>query len=240
MGETIDRDTVSALLGARQALYALLARCWDAPLDEAALSLVKSSDLETLCRLMDDGADSGIVSLDGLRASLAAEIEARGLDCVEQAFNWCFIGIGTRVAPWESVYVSSDRLVFQASTLAVREAYGAAGFAAKNKGAEPDDHIATECDFMAKLAQRAQNACEVEDWQSCREALALSAKFLQDHLVVLNDALGGRIDEATAEARSTNSDVQDCAQCVYGGLFRFGQGFFACDQSLLRELATAL
>lgn len=69
-----------------------------------------------------------------------------------------FIGIGTRVAPWESVYVSPDRLVFQASTLAVRDAYGAAGFVAKNKGAEPDDHIATECDFMAKLAAQAAEA----------------------------------------------------------------------------------
>lgn len=240
MGETIDRGTVSALLGARQALYALLARCWDAPLNEAVLSLVKSSDLETLCRLMDDGADSGIAPLDDLRASLAAEIEARGLDDVERAFNWCFIGIGTRVAPWESVYVSSDRLVFQASTLAVREAYGAAGFVAKNKGSEPDDHIATECDFMAKLAQRAQDACEAEDWQSCQEALSLSAKFLHDHLVVLNDALGERIDEATAEAASKSNDIQDCARCVYGGLSRFGQSFFECDQALLRELAAAL
>ena len=242
MEQRDDRDTVLALLGARRALYALLARCWDAPLDEATLSLVKSSELETLCRMMDDGADDGdnAASLSDLRMGLAAEIEACGLDQAQRAFNWCFIGIGTRVAPWESVYVSPDRLVFQACTLAVRDAYGAARFVARNKGSEPDDHVATECDFMAKLAQCAQDAYEAHDGQRCREMLSRSASFLDDHVAVLNDALGARIEEAAAETCSGNADVQDCARRVYGGLSRFGKSFLTCDRALLQELSAAL
>lgn len=239
MEQRDEREMVAALLGARHALYALLARCWDAPLDEATLSLMKSPELEALCCLMDEGAE-GAASLNDLRAELVAEVEVRGLDQAERAFNWCFIGIGTRVAPWESVYVSPDRLVFQISTLAVRDAYGAAGFVAKNKGAEPDDHIATECDFMAKLAERAQDAYGGNNGQLCHDALSLSAKFLHDHLAVLNEAVGERLDEAAMEGCSESTDAQDCAQRVYGVLSRFGQGFFGCDQSLLQELLASL
>lgn len=240
MGETINRDTVSALLGARQALYALLARCWDAPLDEATLSLMRSSDLETLCRMMDDGADDGIDSLDGLRVKLVAEIEARGLDDVERAFNWCFIGIGTRVAPWESVYVSSDRLVFQASTLAVREAYGAAGFVAKNKGSEPDDHIATECDFMAKLADQTAEAFAMQDEDGCQRALRSSQSFLHDHLVAFVEDFAESFAEAASKVQGDVDGVAACALAFYGTLARFSQVFFKADAALLQELAAAL
>ncbi|WP_302963603.1 molecular chaperone [uncultured Adlercreutzia sp.] len=240
MGETIDRDTVSALLGARQALYALLARCWDAPLDEAALSLMRSSDLEMLCRMMDDGVDDGIASLDDLRVRLVAEIGARGLDDVERAFNWCFLGIGTRVAPWESVYVSSDRLVFQASTLAVREAYGVAGFVAKNKGSEPDDHIATECDFMAKLAAQAAGAFAAQDEDECRRALRSSQSFLRDHLGVFAEDFAESFAEAASKVQEDAGGVVACALALYGTLAQFSQVFFKADAALLQELAATL
>lgn len=239
MGETIDRGTVAALLGARQALYALLARCWDAPLDEAALSLVRSSDLETLCRLMGNGADGDVASLDDVRAKLVAEIEARGLDDVERAFNWCFIGIGTRVAPWESVYASPDRLVFQASTLAVREAYRAAGFVAKNKGSEPDDHIATECDFMAKLAVQAAVAFAAQDEGGCRRALRSSQSFLRDHLGAFAEEFAKSFAEATSKVQEDTDSVAACALAFYGALAQFSRAFFKADSALLEEL-TAL
>ena len=240
MGETIDRDTVSALLGARQALYALLARCWDAPLDEGALSLMRSPDLETLCRLMDDGADGDVASLDDLRAKLVAEIATRGLDQVHRAFNWCFLGIGTRVAPWESVYVSSDRLVFQASTLAVREAYSAAGFVAKNKGSEPDDHIATECDFMAKLAAQAAEAFAMQDKEECQSALCSSQSFLHDHLDAFAEDFTESFAEAASKVQEDADGVVACALAFYGTLAQFSQVFFKADSALLKELAAAL
>lgn len=68
------RELIAALLGARQALYALLTRCWDAPLDETTLSLVASPDLEALCQIVDEGRSEGEESLDALRAKLASEV----------------------------------------------------------------------------------------------------------------------------------------------------------------------
>lgn len=233
------RELIAALLGARQALYALLTRCWDAPLDETTLSLVASPDLEALCQIVDEGRSEGEESLDALRAKLASEVASAGLAQAERAFNWCFIGIGTRVAPWESVYVSPDRLVFQASTLAVRDAYGAAGFVAKNKGAEPDDHIATECDFMAKLAAQAAEAFAMQDEDGCQSALSCSQSFLHAHLGAFVDDFAGSFAEAASKVQEDTDGVVACALALYGTLAQLSGVFFRDDSALLKELVAA-
>lgn len=234
--QVVEREMIAALLGARRALYAFLARCWDAPLDESALSLMRSFELEALCQMMDEGDAEGAGSLDDLRAKLVEEAALAGLDQAERAFNWCFIGIGTRVAPWESVYVSPDRLVFQASTLAVRDAYGAAGFVAKNKGSEPDDHIATECDFMAKLATRAMGAFDEQDKEGCQSALELSKAFLRDHLVAFIGDFADGFSRAISKAQEGDSGAAMCALGLYGTLAQFSSVFFVEDLALLEEL----
>lgn len=56
--------------------------------------------------------------------------------------------------PWESMYTSHRRLLFQKSTLEVRESYREFGYKLQEQGKVPDDHISLECAFMAQMAQR--------------------------------------------------------------------------------------
>lgn len=230
------REAVAALLSGRAAVYALLARLWADPIDEAALQALVASDWDEVLPLLDDEA----MTLVRGHAAVAAVAQQQGLAESQRSFNWCFIGIGTRVAPWESVYVGTDRLIMQPSTLAVREAYARAGFAARNKGAEPDDHVATECDFMAKLAARAQESFRAEDAAACEEALAASREFLKEHLARWADDFAAAFSEEVAKATAEEpSPLADQAGAFYGAVAAFARDFYQADLTLLDELVSA-
>ncbi|MEC4183542.1 molecular chaperone TorD family protein [Adlercreutzia sp. R21] len=238
--DAMDSASVAAALQGRQAVYTLLARAWADALDADAASVLGSSDWETVLALFEeDGGQSPV----GQWRAVAAAIDRWGVADAERAFNWCFMGVGTRVAPWESVYVTGERLVFQPSTLAVREAYAAWGLAARKKGSEPDDHIATECDFMAKMAQRAAGAFSDGDDVGCKKALVASRAFLSDHLASFAVELGRSLAQACEEAVEAgvgSAEVVECALALYGELSRFSAAFFECDGKLIDELIGAL
>ncbi|MCB8816455.1 molecular chaperone TorD family protein [Desulfosporosinus shakirovi] len=61
------------------------------------------------------------------------------------------------VPPWESVYVSKERLLFQESSLKVRQrqCYLNYNFLPAKYRSEADDHIALELDFMYNLSSLA-------------------------------------------------------------------------------------
>lgn len=65
-----------------------------------------------------------------------------------------FIGPGKVLSPpWGSVYLNSERLLFNEETLLVRQFYEKYGMMLKKKHHEPDDHIGIEFEFIAHLAQ---------------------------------------------------------------------------------------
>lgn len=230
------REAVAALLGGRAAVYALLARLWAEPLDEAALQTLSAAEWSEVLPLFDDE----VMTLARDHATVAAAAQQQGLAEGQRSFNWCFIGIGTRVAPWESVYAGTDRLIMQPSTLKVREAYARAGFAARNKGAEPDDHVATECDFMAKLAARAQEAFDAEQDDGCEKALAESREFLGEHLACWADDFAAAFSEEAAKASAEEpSPLAEQAVALYGAAAAFARDFYQADLALLDELTAA-
>lgn len=235
MEEFGKHETTEALLAARQALYALSARCWGAPLDGATLALLVSPELGVLCELVDGAVDGKGPSLADCRVRIAESAPSVNAEDAEKAFNWFFLGVGTRLAPWESVYVSPDRLVFQASTLAVRDAYAAAGFVVKRKGSEPDDHIATECDFMAKLALRAQEAFGAKDVATYRKALETSRAFLDAHLGVLSAKFADALSEEVGKSPSHRGDP---AVKLYEEVACFSAAFARKDFALLESLTS--
>jgi TorA maturation chaperone TorD len=67
-------------------------------------------------------------------------------------FNRLFIGPGPASAPpYESLYVGREKVLFDRSTLQVREAYRRSGFRAREVNRMPDDHIGLELAFISRL-----------------------------------------------------------------------------------------
>lgn len=239
-------ELVQALLSSSQAVYTLLARLWAGPLDEATFTTLASPEWEEVLSLLDEqraedekGIEGG-QSLNQVFTSLTHTAQQLGVEHLKSAFNWCFMGLGTKVAPWESVYVANERLIMQPSTLAVREAYAAAGFVAQQKGSEPDDHLATECDFMAKLSGRALETFGAGNIDTCLTTIGSMQAFLGQHLCAWSTGFSKAFTEAADKARPCDKERASDAEAFYGALACFDALFFDVDLAALNNAVNLL
>jgi len=101
---------------------------------------------------------------------------------LETDYLYLFIGAGKVLAPpWESVYSSEERLVFQEQTLQVRAWYRKYGLQSEQLYHEPDDHIGLELSFLAHLAQLALQAIDQQDEGELVRLLSDQQTFLREH-----------------------------------------------------------
>ncbi len=85
--------------------------------------------------------------------------------------------------PWESVYLTHERLLFQAPTIQVRQWYRRFGLEIENIGREPEDHMGLELIFVAHLASLATEALSQGDQTRYLELVQAQRDFLQEHLL---------------------------------------------------------
>ncbi|WP_042349439.1 TorD/DmsD family molecular chaperone [Bacillus massiliigorillae] len=105
------------------------------------------------------------------------------LEQVRTEYTRLFIGPGKLPAPpWESVYRTDARLLFQESTLEIRRRYLKYQFLPAEYPRVADDHLALELDFMANLSSMAEKACEDNDFKKLNRLLEEQKDFITNHL----------------------------------------------------------
>lgn len=175
---------VAAALANRALLYRYAWRLLSAPADGALLTWAAEGEAPQAAALLA-GEDSRLVGFQTRLAATAAEAAATsgGIERLHGEFTRLFEGPGKLPAPpWESVYRSEGELLFQESTLAVRQAYREAGFKAAAYPREADDQVATELSFMAALIDEAATALDAGDLSRAHAFLTAQKKFLAQHL----------------------------------------------------------
>ena len=91
------------------------------------------------------------------------------------------VGIGDPLAaPWESVYQSSERSIFQASTLDVRRWYHAYGLQCDLEYREPDDHIGLILEFICLVIRNQIQSAMPEVDTDKSDCLS---SFIQEHFL---------------------------------------------------------
>ncbi len=116
---------------------------------------------------------------DALARPIEEVVRELGQDHLE-----LFVGMGELVAPpWESVYMTPDKLVFQEPTIQVRAFYRRFGLQVDKLGKEPDDHIGTELEFLGTLSERAADALEAGNSSEFDELIRAQQEFLEQHLL---------------------------------------------------------
>lgn len=137
----------------------------------------------------DDALPAMQSALDAMQDDLNTRMLKRGASGFE-ALHWdftrLFIGPESPPAPpWESVYVSRDKLLFQESTLNVKTFYQQNGFHLPETEYEAADHIGYELDFLWKLSEQASQELDREQAMCERitAPLAVSSGFMQAHLL---------------------------------------------------------
>jgi TorA maturation chaperone TorD len=103
---------------------------------------------------------------------------------LQQDYERLFIGPNSLLAPpYESVYRTVERLVFDAPTFEVRAEYRSLGVQAPSFNREPDDHLGLEFSFLTLLCSRALDALERRDANAVDDALEAQRRFLSKHLL---------------------------------------------------------
>jgi putative dimethyl sulfoxide reductase chaperone len=92
-----------------------------------------------------------------------------------------FVAGTAPAAPWESVYFTQDRLVFQEKTLEVRTWYRRFGLEPEKLHQEPDDHIGLELIFISHLSMFAIRALEDQDDALYSRLMDARREFLEKH-----------------------------------------------------------
>lgn len=108
-------------------------------------------------------------------------LSVEAFDAIRDDYTPLFIGPGkVKAPPWESIYFTKERTLFQEETLFVREWYRRYGLESVKLYHEPDDHIGLELAFISHLAGLAVRAYE-EDDPKFAELLEAQKTFLSEH-----------------------------------------------------------
>lgn len=187
-----NKDVLQEALAARGLLYRCAWRLFAAPMDEEALrALGDPTAVEAVALLAGDDAPA-VQAYD----RLVGAAESQDVEVLAGEYTKLFVGPGKLPAPpWESVYRGDGDLLFQESTLKVRDAYREAGFQAKGYPREADDHLATELSFMVSLIDESAAAVEADDAVRAHAFLAAQRKFLDQHLSGWTPAFARRLAE---------------------------------------------
>lgn len=187
---TTQNDSIAIFLANRHYLYELLQHIFGHEPSYELIEIAASEHAkEALQLLLDDNDDDPklgdfLTVLAGLKQAISTDADGT-LDKLKGEYTYLMLGPNKLPAPpWESVYLSEERTIFQESTLRVRQAYLNYQFLPANYPHEADDHIALELDFMAHLAKLAQERFEEENIEEVKGLLSDQKAFLEGHLLV--------------------------------------------------------
>ena len=124
----------------------------------------------------------GLTLLQAWTAAHPSGLSEADFDRLRTDYNNLFVGPHKVLAPpWESVYFSSDRQMFQKETLDVRMWYARFGLEIVNLNREPDDHLGLELEFIAHLLKQSLDALDRNDGAESERLHAALREFMIAH-----------------------------------------------------------
>lgn len=154
--------------------------------DKDWLQSLADQDVFTEAPLGNERPDvqAGLALLQSWSLTARGGMTPQAFDELRADYTRLLMGPGTVIAPpWESVYFSDERLVFQEKTLQVRAWYQRFQLEVANLYKEPDDHIGLELAFIAHLAQLTLVALDKGERTAFENTLAAQREFLSEHLL---------------------------------------------------------
>ena len=180
------REAAELLLCNRLFLYSLLHKLFGREPDEELLNILTEEHTgEAFALLSEEEKDIMDRTAAFLKEVREEKQNPAFLEEAKDEYTRLFIGPVSLVAPpWESVYGQKDAMLFQESTLEVRNTYRQYGLIPEGYPHVADDSLALELHFMALLAQRGLDAFYAGKNDDLTADLTGSSDFLKKHLLV--------------------------------------------------------
>lgn len=180
-------DHIDIILANRCFQYQFLQHIFGNTPTYELLDIATSGHTRESLALCLDETDNRLEAYFTLLAKIKRELDADPyalVDKLQDEYTRLFIGPHALPAPpWESVYTSVERALFQPSTLEVRRIYAVYDFLPANYPHDADDHLALELDFMFHLAQLAQTLFAQGEKGAAKSVLTSQKAFLEEHLL---------------------------------------------------------
>ncbi len=126
---------------------------------------------------------AGLALLENWSREYVDDIPLEIITDLKADYTRLFTGlIKIPVAPWESVFFTEERLVFQEQTQDVRAWYKRYGMKVNNAYKEPEDHVGLELAFMGHLAKLGLAALGENNQIVFEQSLAAQREFAAKHL----------------------------------------------------------
>lgn len=193
------RETFEVILAGRVLLYKLFHKTFGREPDAAYLSLLAEPAIADAFSLFSvQEGDTMAKAAEFVGGQSESSNDADYISRLYNEYMRLFVGPQKLPAPpWESVYRSHQGLLFQESTLTIREIYRKQGFEAEGYPRVADDSLALELDFMGRMAERAQAALAENNTDALREALTVSESFVRVHLLYFVPQMLERLSTTT-------------------------------------------
>lgn len=183
---TYDKKTLAEQLTGQLLLFGLLGKLLYENPEEISLQRLVQEDVfsDVPFAGSHDSVQKGLALLQEWATTFENSAARVTLD-LKADYTRLFVGtVQLPLSPWESVYYSEERLLFQESTMDVRRWYRRFGLEPINLRKEPDDHIGLELAFIAHLARHALNALESGDKKALEILIGAQRDFSRKHLMV--------------------------------------------------------
>ena len=220
------KEVILTLMAGRAYVFSLLHKMLGAEPTKTLMDAVSSEESMQAVALFESEDSDAAKKLGNVLLACRGMDEER-LDRVREEYTRLFIGPDKLIAaPWESVYTTKERALFQESTLAVRGWYQNYGYELAQAPNYPDDHISPMLHFLALTTERAA-AC-VRDDVLCgyRNMLEGQKLFEQNHILNWVHQYAEDMDKSRTKL-------------LYPQLVRVMADFMAYDQQLVKELLKA-
>lgn len=174
------KEVVLALLSGRNYIFSLLHKLLGAePSAELIAAATGEAAMKAIALFEQEGERAPQLLTQALMLLKDAKPEE-----LKGEYTRLFLGPQDYIAaPWESVYTTKERALFQESTLDVRVWFGRFGYVAGGYPNQPDDHICLMMDFLARTCQMASEQLEMDNLKGCAGVLAEQQAFEQAHLL---------------------------------------------------------
>lgn len=188
------------IANARAYVYVLLQGIFGNYPSDSMLDVVCSDDTKAILEIFTHDDVEKYSEALGALERFACEYQCHRdvlLEKIGNEYTTLLIGPDHLIAPpWESVYVSKDPLLFQPSTLLVREAYLKEGMLPAEYPHVADDHVSLELGFLAHLVKKCEEARERGNMKKEQELLDAQVAFLDEHLLVWVEGFSERMKNA--------------------------------------------
>lgn len=195
------KEIMEVLLANRLFLYSLMHKLFGGEPDQELLNILSSDSTCEAYGLLAEEENDVMARTCQFLTELREDIQKpEFLDRVKNEYTVLFIGPAKLVAPpWESVYRNKQEMLFQECTLAVREFYRKFNMLPEGYPRIPDDGLALELHFMAKLSQKALTALQEDKLDWLKYYLQGQNIFLANHLLVWIPMFVERMGGATTD-----------------------------------------